>query len=383
MRFDWSKETGRRVGEARAFAEQALQPRGRQAGLDRDGWRFAARFGLFRALLPRNGASGRYKGALESAALLEAMGRGGADRGLLFAIGAHLFGCLAPLATFGTADQIERWDPLLREGNAIAALAVSEPAGNSTFENLATEATPTKDGFRITGEKTLVTNATAADVFIVLAREVGRRGPMNLTAFLISATTPGLRVSPLPMSGLPGAAMGAASFEGCPVSPEAVLGHRGTGLRIFSTAMQWERSCLLAGLLGAAERDLAVANDFLAERRDAGGPLLRHQALSHRLARMKLSLESARLMMYRAAWLIDEGHDNHAAAAMAKLAVSEAVVAAAEDTFRLLAGAGWRGEGSDSLAALADTHGALLASGTGEIQLEWIARHLPSLRDVA
>ena len=377
MRFDWSPEQSRRNVETQTWADRVLRPRGRRPSLDREAWRQVARFGLFRSLSPR---SPHGRATLDTVAMLEAMGRGGADRGLLFAMGAHLFGCLAPLATYGTPHQIARWDEPLREGG-VAALAVSEAAGNSCFENLTTEAVEAPEGFRITGDKMLVTNAPDADIFIVLVREAGQRGPMSLTAFLVSSSAPGLRVTPLPTPGLAGAPMGSVSFDACPVPPEAVLGRRGAGLRVFSTAMQWERSCLLAGLLGAAERDLAQAHDFLAGRRDAGGPLLRHQALSHRLARMRLSLDSARLMLYRAAWLLDDGHDDHAAAAMAKLAVSEAIVVAAEENFRLLAGAGWRGDAGDTLAALGDAHGALLASGTSEMQLELIVRHLPSLGD--
>ena len=206
---------------------------------------------------------------------------------------------------------------------------------------------------------------------------------MSLTAFVVPARTEGLRVSALPSAGLTGAPAGTLSLEACLVPEGAVLGQRGAGLRVFSTAMLWERSCLPGGFLGAAWRDLATSRDFLAARRDSGGALLRHQAVSHRLARAMLSLEAARLMMYRAATLIDEGREDHAAAAMAKVAAGEAAVSIAEDVFRLMAGSGWRGDGIDTLRALNDAHGALLASGTSEMQLELLARHLPSLEEAA
>jgi len=348
------------------------------AGLDRTGWHQAAQFGVFRFAMPSQSEGKRGGGALDSAAVFEALGRGGADRSLLFAMGAHLFGVLAPLAAYATESQKAEWDMPLRDGSAVGAFAVTEVPGGSSFEHIASEAAPVPGGYRISGEKTLVANAPAADLFIVLARLAGQPGPMGLTAFLVPAGSDGLSVCSTAVSGLPGAPIGAVTLDRCFVPADAVLGRPGAGLRVFATAMQWERSCLLAGFLGAAERDLAVCRDFLASRHDGGGPLLRHQALSHRLARMKVSLDAARLLLYRAAWLIDQGHDDHAAAAMAKVAVSEAVVGAAQDSFRVMAGTGWRSEIGNPTAALSDTLGGLLASGTTEMQLELLVRHLPS-----
>ena len=138
--------------------------------------------------------------------------------------------------------------------------------------------------------------------------------------------------------------------------------------------MQWERSLLLTGALGAAQRDLSLVTKALRER----GDLMRHQAVSHRLARMKLRLESARLVAYRAAWELDQGRDEKDWTAMAKLAVSEMLVANAEDGLRLMAGAPWRGAGPDFSGALDDAFGALFASGTSELQLETIARAVQS-----
>jgi alkylation response protein AidB-like acyl-CoA dehydrogenase len=378
MQFDWPPEISQRIDTARRLAEETLGPRGRHTGLDRVGWEAAAKIGVFQSAMQPQFGGRRGGGALESAAVLESLGRGGADRGLLFAMGAHLFGCFAPFAAYASGPQAAAWEERLRDGSAIGALAVTEPGGGSSFENIACEAAPAPDGYRLTGGKTMVTNAPVADVLIVLARHAGQTGALSVTAFLIPAESEGLSICSSPGAGLPGAPTGRLTLDGCFVPAASVLGRPGAGLRIFATAMQWERSCLLAGFLGAAERDLAACRDFLALRRDSGGPLLRHQALSHRLARIKLSLESARLMLYRAAWLIDEGRDDHAAAAMAKLAVSEAVVSAAEDSVRVMAGAGWRGDAGNPAEALTDTLGGLFASGTNEMQLELLVRHLPS-----
>jgi alkylation response protein AidB-like acyl-CoA dehydrogenase len=249
-------------------------------------------------------------------------------------------------------------------------------AGGSSLDNIETEAIEVPGGFQVTGRKTLIGNAPDASLFIVFARHGGRRGPMSFTTLMLAKGTSGLSVIPEAARGLAGAPTGALYFDRCFVPTAAVLGRPGGGFGVFSTAMLWERSCLLAGFLGSAERDLRICIDFLANKRDAGGSLLRHQAISHRLARMRLSLDGARLMLYRAAWTIDQGRNNYAIAAMAKLAVSEAVVDAAQDTFRLLAGAGWRGEVGNPVTGVADALAGLLASGTSDIQLELIARQM-------
>ena len=186
--------------------------------------------------------------------------------------------------------------------------------------------------------------------------------------YLASGAPPASLALPI---GLPGAPMGEVTFDACPLPAIAVLGRPGAGLRVFASAMAWERSLLLAGFLGAAERNLRAAIRALAER-DA----LRHQAVAHRIAAMHMRLATARHFVHTAAAALDAGREDAATAAMAKLAASEAVIACATDTARLLAGVGWRGVPFDTAAAIADTLGTLFASGTSEIQLDTIARHV-------
>jgi alkylation response protein AidB-like acyl-CoA dehydrogenase len=308
--------------------------------------------------------------------MLEGLGRGGADRGLLFAIGAHLFGCLVPLSIHARQSPTARWEESLRDGNVIGALAVTEAAGGSSLEHIETTLVETEGGYVLSGRKTLIGNAPEAGVFLVVARQFPDRGPLGLTALLVPRDINGLTVTPIATAGLPSLPMGDVVFDQCLVLGGTVLGGPGMGLRVFATAMLWERSCLLAGFLGAAERDLEACLSVLRERGGHQGSLLRHQAVTHRLARMKLRLDSARLLVYRAANFLDEGHDDHAVAAMAKIAASEAIVAAAEDGLRLMAGLAWRTEPIDYTAALRDSLGGLSASGTTEIQLEIVARSI-------
>ena len=372
MTFDLPSDIQDRVAIAEQWARSVLAGRPRTADFDATSWQEVSRSGLFGIARPIE-AGGKGQGAVAVTAVLEAMGRGGADRGLLMACGAHLFGCACPVAGHATPVQADRWLPALRNGEVIGALAVTEPGGGSAFDQMATTAATVQDATVLHGRKTLVCNALHAGLFLVLARQFHDRGALGLTAFLIPREARGVHVEPIATgAGLPGAAMGELVLDGCAATDDMVLGRPGTGLRVFMTAMKWERCGLLAGFLGAAERDLALCIEALAARGD--GTPLRHQAVAHRVARIRVRLESARLMLRRAASRIDAGHDDHAASAMAKLVISEALVDCAQDTARLLAGAGWRGSPFDTGAALVDTLGCLFASGTSEIQLDLIAR---------
>lgn len=375
MELDWTDEERALIKETERFSREALSPRASNKGFDRPAWEASAKFGMLKTPLPVPWG-GKGAGALRTVALFEALGRGGADRGLMFAMGAHLFGCAVPISLYEAPVHHERWGQGLAEGSVIAALAATEAGGGSTLDSMKTRAEKRNHGYILSGRKTLVTNAPHANLFLVLALEAPEPGPFGLTAFLAPRQTKGLSVKRLsPTFGLTGAPMGEVSFDGCVLPEEAVLGRPKAGLQVFLRSMRWERSCLLAGFVGAAERDLATCVRHLKSRRNRRGSLFENQAVAHRIARMKARLETARWLVYRAAWDIDRDNDSLLGPSIAKLVASEAVAENAMDALRLLAGAGWLDHGGMA-SALRDVVGTLSASGTSEIQLNIIAESL-------
>lgn len=261
----------------------------------------------------------------------------------------------------------------LSSGRLIGALAVTEPQGGSNPGKMETRVEMRDGQLRLNGSKTFVTNAPEADVFLVLATTKPERGSFGWTAFAVDRNTPGLSVEPLATAGLAGAPMGTVHFHDCPIAPSSLVGAMEGGLRVFTTAMLWERTGILAGFIGAAERDLDACIAFANSRQDAAGPISAHQAISHRIARARLRLDRARLMLQRAAWAVDGKQKNaQQTVAMAKLDVSESVVETAMDILRITAGAGWINQ-LGAATALCDTLGTLFASGTAEVQLNIIA----------
>lgn len=340
-----------------------------------DEWHHVARGGWTGLCLESPAGGGR--SASEAVAGFEALGLAGAQRGALFAVGAHLFGAAKAVENFGTETCRDTWQPQLADGGAVGALALTEPAGGSELTSAQTTlVSDGRDGFVLNGSKTLVTNATSAGLFIVLAREPDAAAPMNVTVVAVPASIPGIRRNPLEGGqGLRGADMGEVWFDQCAVRPDQILGRRRAGLSVVLSMMQWERTCILAGALGALSRDFSLVKQALSARRDARGPLTRHQAVSHGLARIWQRIEAARLMMYRAAWELDQGSDVLLYPALSKLTLSETMLDCSVELQRLMGGAGWAnafGLGE----AVQDAIAMSVASGTDEIQLNLIASRL-------
>lgn len=372
MTEPWSDSQRSLMEAARRFAEQSLAPRPPSADFDRWAWDACAREGVLGTSLPSEWGGGAH-GALTTVGLFEALGRGGADRGLLFAMSAHLFGVAMAVSRFGSEPQKKYWGGRLAGGGAVGALAITEESGGSSLSGMATVAEEGGAGYRICGAKTLVTNGPVADLFLLIAAENPRRGLLGLTAFLLPRDTPGLSVRQLtPTLGLAAAPMARLELCDCPLPKEAVLGRSGGGFAVMKVSMQWERTCLLAGFLGAAERDLEGCLKYIRGRRDGAGSLYDHQAVSHRLARTHCRLEAARQLLYRGALAVDHQEDPLLWPAMVKLFVGESIIECAEELLRVFAGSGWldeRGAGT----ALRDVMALMSASGTCDVMLNIIS----------
>lgn len=303
----------------------------------------------------------------------EGLGASLRDGGVLLAAGAHLFGVALTVARVGSAEQRRAWLPRLAAGEVIATVAATEAGAGSDVAAVEAVAAPAPAGFVLSGEKRYVTWADRAGLYLALARDGG--GERGLTTLLVPrgpGVEPGVL---LPAAGLRGARLAPVRFRGCALGPEALLGRAGAGLAVFQVAMTFERALVLAFRLGALERDLDEAVRFARARRPGGQPLAQHQAVGHRLARMKQRLEASRLLVYRAAWELDQGRRAQAEAALAKWHVAEAALASALDALALRGGAGFL-EDSGLPAALDDAVGGTIHSGTPDVLATIVARWL-------
>jgi alkylation response protein AidB-like acyl-CoA dehydrogenase len=304
---------------------------------------------------------------------LEALGQGSRDNGFNFALNAHLWGCVNPLAAFGTEEQKLAYLPRLTSGEWIGALAATERGAGSDVFSLQTRATKQDDAYTLAGHKLLITNAPVADVFVVLATLDPARGAFGLTAFIVERGTPGLRLGErTDKMGLSTAQMGEVVLDGCTVPLRNRLGPEGGGLAIFNHIMEWERGFIMAFAVGAMERQLEACRLYARERHQFDKPIGEFQAVAHRLVDMRIRWHASRLLLYRFAWLKRELRTALADAAITKLSVSEAWVRSCEDAMRIHGGYGYltrTGVERD----LRDALGSLSYSGTAEMQRQIVA----------
>ena len=312
---------------------------------------------------------------VSTALAYEALGRTLPDGGVLLAAGAHLFGVAMLIVRAGTPEQKARWLPKLATGEVIATVCATEEGSGSDIAGAETLAEPRADGgFRVTGHKRYVTAAARAGLYFVVAKNggVGK----GLVALLVPSgekgITPGEK---LVVAGLKNAELGPVAFDGVEVPADAVVGRAGAGLAAFQIAMTFERALILAYRLGAMDTQLRDAIAFARRRHLGDVPIAKHQAVSHRVARMKLRLETARLVTFRAAWALDRGERAQMEGALAKWHVAEAAATSAIDAIKVRGGASFLEE-SGLVQTLDDTMGNLQHSGTEDVLTNIVAAWL-------
>lgn len=360
------------------FSERELNPgaaeRDREQRFDRDLWRATGAMGLLGLPVPEE-YGGVGVDPLTTALALEAFGYGCRDGGLVFSACAHLLSCVVPLWKHGTEEQKRRYLPGLCGGELIGVHAMSEPGSGSDAFALLTRAEPDGAGFRLEGSKTFISNGPVADLVIVFAltdRAKGYHG--GVTAFLVEKGDAGFKAGPkLEKMGLRSSPLGELVFDGVYLPAERILGGVGGGSQVFTQAMDWERICLFASHVGALQRLLEQAVQYARTRTQFGQQIGKFQAVSHKLADMKVRLEAARLLMYQAASRLDRSRTVSLDAAMTKLFVSESLLQSALDTVQVFGGYGYMVE-YEVERVLRDAVGSTLYSGTSEMQRNIIAR---------
>lgn len=279
-----------------------------------------------------------------------------------------------PIAVDGTPEIRERWIPALRRGEAVAAFALTEPGAGSDVASLQLTAEADGTGFRLTGEKTYISNAPDADVVTVFARTTPGAGARGVTAFAVATDSPGVAGEPIAMvSPHP---LGRWVFDGVIVGREAVLGEVDGGFGVAMRTLDLFRPSVGAFALGMAESALRIAVDHATTREAFGTRISEFQGVSHQLADVKVRIEAARHLVSDAASAHDAGGDQITGkAAMAKLFATETAQQAVDVAIQVT---GARGLEADSTLAhlYREVRAPRIYEGTSEIQRNIIAREL-------
>lgn len=342
---------------------------------DRAGWDACARFGVLGMPVPQK-YGGLDLGLSALLAVMEGLGYGTRDQGLLFSINAHLWTNSIPILLYGTEDQRERYLPRLVSGELIGANGATEPDAGSDVFSMRTHAVRDGDDYVLTGTKTFVTNAPVANLAVVYATLDPKLGATGITGFIVDCHTRGLSISaPFDKMGLRTSPMAEMVLDGCRIPVTDRLGREGRGVQVFESSMEWERGCILATCLGVMRRQLEDCIAHARARKQFGKPIGKFQSVANKIVDMKVRLDTCRPLVYRIGHLKDSGTSATQEAAVAKLHVSDCYVKSSLDAIQIFGGYGYMRE-QEVERDLRDAVGSTIYSGTNEIQRNIIAGSL-------
>jgi alkylation response protein AidB-like acyl-CoA dehydrogenase len=379
VNFEFSEEQVALKRSAINFAQKVLNngviERDREALFSRELWRKCADFGIQGSSFPEE-YGGVNNDIFSTMMLMEGLGYGCKDSGLIFAINGQMWTVQMPILRFGTDAQKKRYLPGLCNGELIGANGVTEPDSGSDALSLRTSARREGDYYILNGSKTFCTSAPVADLFMIFATVDKGKGFMGVTAFLVEKDFPGFRVGrAIEKMGLKTAPMAELILEDCKVPVENRLGKEGNGAAIFEDTAEWERTGLFASILGAMERQLEQCIKYSRERKQFGREIGKYQSIANKIVDMKVRMETSRVLLYKVAWMKQTVGKAAMDAAIAKLYLSEAWIRSCLDAVQIHGGYGYTTE-YEVERDLRDSIGSTIYSGTSEIQKNIIARYL-------
>ena len=292
---------------------------------------------------------------------------------------AHVSLASAPIYLFGTEEQKERYLVPLVKGEYIGAFGLTEPEAGSDAGATKTTALLDGDHWVINGTKRFITSGSIADVLVITARTDPEKGTRGISNLIIEKGTPGFTPGKEEIKmGLKGSVTSELIFEDCRVPRENLLGKRGEGFKQFLKTLDGGRVSIAAMALGIGRAALEASTAYAKERVQFGRPIAKFQAIQWMIADAATELEAARLLLYQAAYLEDQGKRFTKEAAMAKLFASEAAERACFNAIQIHGGYGYSREYPVE-RFYRDNRLTTIGEGTSEIQRLVIARQLLEL----
>ena len=375
MNYDLTEEHELLRRTVREFADERVAPVAEE--LDRE-HRFPyeivaelAELGLMGTPIPEEygGAGGD---TLAYAIAIEELTR--VDSSVAITVAAHTSLGTMPILLYGTEEQKREWLPALASGQRLGAFGLTEPGAGSDAGATRTRADLRDGHWVINGSKIFITNAgTDISACVTITARTGEEEVSNV---IVPNGTPGYEISePIEKMGWNASDTRELSFQDCAVPDTNLLGRRGYGFRQFLEILDGGRISVAAMGVGLAQGAYELAYSYAKERRQFGQPIAKFQAVSFRLADMATQIEAGRQLVYRAAWLKDQGRAFAKDAAMAKLYTGELSNRVVNDALQIHGGYGYMDEFAIS-RFFRDQKVLEIGEGTNEVQRMVIARHL-------
>ncbi len=330
-------------------------------------------FGYMGAIFPEElGGSGL--GYIEYSIIIEELSRVDGSVGIIVA--AHNSLCSNHIYKMGTPEQRLRYIPKLATGEWIGCWSLTEPEAGSDAAGTRTHAEFDGECWTLNGAKTFTTNAHYADVCVAMAVTDRAAAQHGISAFIIDRDTPGFRLGKKENKlGLRASATGEVIFENCRLAPEQLLGHTNEGFVDSLKILDGGRISIAALSIGMAQGAYDAALRYSKMRKQFGRPISEFQAIQHKLVDMAMEIDAARLLNYRAAWMLDRGCRVTRESSLAKLFASEAAVRIAGEAVQIHGGYGFIKDYPVE-KFYRDVKLCTIGEGTSEIQRLVIARQL-------
>ncbi len=308
--------------------------------------------------------------------VLEHLGYGCRDNGLLFMLATQLVSAATPLQRFGSDELKERYLRQLIDGTIISAHAISEPTAGSDAMAMSTTATEDGDSYVLDGQKLFITSGSLADVVTVYAKVPTNADATGISAFLVPTDTPGFTVGdPIPKLGLNTCPFCELEFRNCRVPKENIVGKPGAAFFILEHVMNWEILCIFVMMVGEMQERMERCIEYAKSRQAFGRPIGSNQYIAGKIVDMKLGIETSRKHLYDTARRFARRRNVTTEISMAKLITSEANLNSALAAVQIFGGRGYMREyGLEK--ALRDAVGGPIYSGTNETQRIRIASML-------
>lgn len=293
-------------------------------------------------------------------------------------LSVHTSVCTNPILYFGTETQKQKYVPKLASGEYLGAFCLTESSSGSDASSLKTRAVKDGNDYLINGSKMFITNGGAADIYIVFASTNPELRSKGITAFIVEKNTPGFIVGKDERKmGLHGSRTVQLSFENMRVSKENMLGSEGEGFKIAMANLDVGRIGIAAQAVGIAEAAFDAATDYAKGRQQFGNPIAAQQGVAFKLADMATNVEAAKLLLYRAAHLRQQGQKCSFEASTAKLFASRTAVETATEAIQVFGGYGYT-EDYPVERYFRDAKITEIYEGTSEIQRIVISKSLLS-----
>lgn len=378
MDFELNEEQRMWRDAVHAFVAREVKPKAHevdeQASFNWDAVRKMGPLGLLGLSVPEE-YGGAGVDSISAAIAIEELGWGCGSTAL--AIAAHNGLGTLPIVLYGTHEQKEHFLGAVTGGQGkLAALALTEPGAGSDLQGLRTHAELQNGAWLINGAKMWCTNASIAEYIITLARTRPGSGSHTLSMIIVPADTPGLHVGPPEKKmGVRGSPTNAITYENVRVPADNLVGEEGAGLRQTLATLDAGRISIGAISIGLAQAAFEEAVSYAKERQAFGRSIADFQAIQWMLADAATEIEAARLMIYYAAWLKEQGRSYNKQAAMAKLFASEMGERVCRNAIQIHGGYGYSREYPVELM-YRDARLMTIGEGTSEIQRLVIARRI-------